>query len=325
MRLGRFSRNQIGTEGAIYLRVGHGVISTGLFFSIGVIYDRHHSRLLRYYGGLITVRPLFCTALLRLTLANRSFPGTSNFLGELLLFVGLFSSNSLVLTLATASIVLSSVYSLRLYVKVSGGSLKTSPKKFEDLRTAEGIILLLLVVSSAILGITSGAITDLKICYNIFRLNAENFSGVLAASKKNLLLFLNFFKVPLTVLVNKGKTFSPVLNFDLPKEGCEIFRNCEPHQVKAAYDAYFYSHYDETYSLDDRLDLLYRLDKYRDKYLACYYAANPSYVLPNPGTPEGLLKIVVVLAVAGFASLIVYKCAIAYHKGTFAGAPEHDF
>jgi NADH:ubiquinone oxidoreductase subunit 4 (subunit M) len=110
--LGLFSYNQQGIEGAIYLMVGHGVVSTALFFCVGVLYDRYHSRLLRYYGGLVTVMPLFSFFFFTFTLANMSFPGTSNFLGELLLFLGIFSNNSITLVFSTAGIVLSAVYSV---------------------------------------------------------------------------------------------------------------------------------------------------------------------------------------------------------------------
>lgn len=109
--LGLFSNNQQGLEGAIYLMVGHGVVSAALFFCVGVLYDRHHSRLIRYYGGVVTVMPLFSGMFFAFTLANMSFPGTSNFLGELLVFLGIFAKNSTVLLFATAGIVLGAVYS----------------------------------------------------------------------------------------------------------------------------------------------------------------------------------------------------------------------
>jgi len=110
--LGLFSYNQQGIDGSIYLMVGHGVVSTALFFCIGVVYDRYHSRLLRYYGGLVTTMPLFTTALFCFTLANMSFPGTSNFLGELMIFMGIFTANSMTLSISTLSIVLSAAYSV---------------------------------------------------------------------------------------------------------------------------------------------------------------------------------------------------------------------
>lgn len=109
--LGLFSYNQQGIEGAVYLMVGHGIVSTALFFCVGVLYDRYHSRLLRYYGGLVSVMPLFAFFMFSFTLANMSFPGTSNFLGELLVFLGIFAKNSTALVFATAGIVLSAVYS----------------------------------------------------------------------------------------------------------------------------------------------------------------------------------------------------------------------
>ncbi len=110
--LGIFSDSVQGVAGAIYLIWGHGVVSAALFFCIGVLYDRHHSRLLRYYGGLVTVIPLFAGIFMAFSIANIGFPGTSNFIGEVLLFVGVFASNSFVLIFATAGIVLSAAYSV---------------------------------------------------------------------------------------------------------------------------------------------------------------------------------------------------------------------
>jgi NADH-quinone oxidoreductase subunit M len=110
--LGLFSYTVQGIEGAIYLMVGHGVVSAALFFCVGVLYDRHHTRLLSYYGGVVTVMPLFVSAFLAFNLANMSFPGTSNFLGELLIFLGLFESNFTVLLFSTVGIVLSAAYSV---------------------------------------------------------------------------------------------------------------------------------------------------------------------------------------------------------------------
>jgi len=109
--LGLFSFNQQGIEGAIYLMVGHGVVSAALFFCVGVLYDRYHSRLLRYYGGLAAVMPLFATFFLTFSLANMGFPGTSNFIGEILVFLGIFSMSGAVMLAASAGIVLSAAYS----------------------------------------------------------------------------------------------------------------------------------------------------------------------------------------------------------------------
>lgn len=159
--LGLFSNNQQGVEGAIYLMIGHGVVSTALFFCVGVMYDRYHSRLLRYYGGLVTVMPLFSSAFFVFTLANMSFPGTSNFIGELLLFLGVFSKNSTVLIFSTAGIVLSAVYSVWLYNRVAFGTLKTRHiQRFTDLNRREAAVLISLLVPMVLLGVSSPFVID---------------------------------------------------------------------------------------------------------------------------------------------------------------------
>jgi NADH-quinone oxidoreductase subunit M len=92
--LGLFSGTQEGIEGAIYLMLGHGIVSTALFLLVGVLYDRYHTRSLKHYSGLAQVMPVFCFFFFIFTLANMSFPGTCNFIGELLIFAGLFKSNN---------------------------------------------------------------------------------------------------------------------------------------------------------------------------------------------------------------------------------------
>jgi NADH-quinone oxidoreductase subunit M len=121
--LGIFSLNQQGLDGAIYLMLAHGIVSAALFFCVGVIYDRSHSRLITYFGGLVQVMPLFATVFFLFTIANMSFPGTSNFIGELLVLVGLFQQNILVLLFAATGVVLSAVYSAWLYNRVIFGTL----------------------------------------------------------------------------------------------------------------------------------------------------------------------------------------------------------
>jgi proton-translocating NADH-quinone oxidoreductase chain M len=159
--LGLFSYNQQGIEGATYLMIGHGVVSAALFFCVGVIYDRYHSRLLRYYGGLVTVMPLFSFFFFSFTLANMSFPGTSNFLGEFLLFLGVFTKNSTVLLFSTVSIVLSAVYSIWLFNRISFGTLKTVYiDRFADINRRECAILTTLLIPMLILGLSANFILN---------------------------------------------------------------------------------------------------------------------------------------------------------------------
>jgi len=110
--VGLFSGTQQGVEGAIYLMLGHGVVSTGLFFCVGVLYDRYHTRMIDYYSGLVVVMPTYTIAFFCLTLANMGFPGTPNFLGEILIFTGIFERDMPVTLFAATGIVLSAVYSI---------------------------------------------------------------------------------------------------------------------------------------------------------------------------------------------------------------------
>jgi NADH-quinone oxidoreductase subunit M len=72
--LGLFMFSEAGFFGALYLIVGHGITSTALFYLVGILYDRFHTRELRVFGGLVTIMPLFCTSLFFFTAANSGFP-----------------------------------------------------------------------------------------------------------------------------------------------------------------------------------------------------------------------------------------------------------
>jgi NADH:ubiquinone oxidoreductase subunit 4 (subunit M) len=110
--LGLFSLSYQGIDGAIYLMIGHGIVSSALFFCVGVLYDRYHTRSLRHYSGLVQVMPLFAITFFVFTLANMSFPGTSNFVGEFLIFAGIFQKNPFIMVLSATGVVLSAVYSI---------------------------------------------------------------------------------------------------------------------------------------------------------------------------------------------------------------------
>ena len=85
--LGLFSVNIVGIAGSIFLMLSHGIVSGGLFFLVGCIYDRFKTRILFYYSGLVNVMPLFAVLFFILILGNISFPGTSGFIGELLIYL----------------------------------------------------------------------------------------------------------------------------------------------------------------------------------------------------------------------------------------------
>nr|BCX55446.1 NADH dehydrogenase subunit 4 [Scopelophila cataractae] len=152
--IGMFSLNIQGIEGSILLMLSHGLVSSALFLCVGVLYDRHKTRLVKYYGGLVSTMPMFSTIFLFFTLANMSLPGTSSFIGEFLILVGAFQRNSLVATLAALGMILGAAYSLWLYNRVIFGNFK--PKflqKFSDLNRREVIIFFPFIVGVIWMGV----------------------------------------------------------------------------------------------------------------------------------------------------------------------------
>jgi proton-translocating NADH-quinone oxidoreductase chain M len=152
--IGMFSLNIQGIEGSILLMLSHGMVSSALFLCVGVLYDRHKTRLVKYYGGLVSTMPMFSTIFLFFTLANMSLPGTSSFIGEFLILVGVFQRNSLVATLAALGMILGAAYSLWLYNRVIFGNFK--PKflqKFSDLNRREVLIFFPFIVGVIWMGV----------------------------------------------------------------------------------------------------------------------------------------------------------------------------
>nr|UOU95795.1 NADH dehydrogenase subunit 4 [Cucurbita maxima] len=131
--IGIFSPNIQGIGGSILPMLSHGLVPSALFLCVGVLYDRHKTRLVRYYGGSVSTMPNLSTISFSFTLANMSLPGTSSFIGEFPISVGAFQRNSLVATLAALGMILGAAYSLWLYNRVVSGNLKTDfLHKFSD-------------------------------------------------------------------------------------------------------------------------------------------------------------------------------------------------
>jgi NADH-quinone oxidoreductase subunit M len=110
--LGLFTGSYQGIDGAIYLMLGHGIVSAALFFCVGVLYDRFGTRSIKHYSGLVQTMPIMSTFFFLFTLGNMGFPGTSNFIGEFLIIIGLVNHNMFILLFASTSIVLGAIYSI---------------------------------------------------------------------------------------------------------------------------------------------------------------------------------------------------------------------
>jgi proton-translocating NADH-quinone oxidoreductase chain M len=152
--IGMFSLNTQGIEGSILQMLSHGLVSSALFLCIGVVYDRHHTRLVKYYSGLSHTMPLYIVIFLIFTMANIALPGTSSFVGEFLIFVGAFQSNTTITFLGATGMVLGGGYSLWLYNRIAFGNLKIQYiNEFVDINRREFFIFLPLVIGTIFMGI----------------------------------------------------------------------------------------------------------------------------------------------------------------------------
>jgi len=144
--LGIFTFTQQGLEGSIFQMISHGLVSAALFLSVGVIYERTHTRLISNYGGLVSVMPKYSVVLMVFTLGAIGLPGTSGFIGEFLILVGTFKKSFLVATIASLGIILAAAYMLWLYKRIIFGEiLKNELKKMMDLNKSEIFVLSSLV------------------------------------------------------------------------------------------------------------------------------------------------------------------------------------
>jgi proton-translocating NADH-quinone oxidoreductase chain M len=152
--LGIFSFNIIGIEGSILQSISHGFVSGAMFLLIGILYDRYHSRLLYYYGGLVHMMPVYAAFLLIFTMANIALPGTSSFVGEFLLLLGIYKTNAMSAIVGALGVILCGAYSLWLYNRIIFGNLKTSfVVRFKDVNFLEFSILLPLLFFVLYMGV----------------------------------------------------------------------------------------------------------------------------------------------------------------------------
>ena len=144
--LGIIMYNYQSIQGALLLMLAHGFTSTGLFFLIGVVYKRTHTRLLNYYGGLVASMPLYTIFLFIFCAANFGLPITLNFVGEFLILIGLTGGYGVVVVFATTSVFLSMFYSMWFFNRLSFGNFKLNYMVvFTDLTRQELYIIIPLV------------------------------------------------------------------------------------------------------------------------------------------------------------------------------------
>ena len=151
--IGFFSCSLLGMQGALIILFGHGIIATGLFFAIGCLYDRHHTRDLNSYGGLLRTMPIFSGFLLLLVLSSIGLPGTVNFTGEFLVLFSIVAINDYLPYVILITLVLNLVYMILCYTKIITGNVRFEMRNYYDVTRNESLIFTLIAFTVIMLGI----------------------------------------------------------------------------------------------------------------------------------------------------------------------------
>ena len=159
--VGAFSMTVQGLEGAIVQMLSHGVVSAALFLVVGVVYDRMHSREIAAYGGLVHRMPVYAFFFMLFMLASVGLPGTSGFVGEFLVLLGVFQINSWVAALTATGTILGVAYMLYLYRRVIFGTLtKDALRAMTDLSPREVLVFAPLALVVLWLGVYPSPVLD---------------------------------------------------------------------------------------------------------------------------------------------------------------------
>jgi NADH-quinone oxidoreductase subunit M len=154
-----FSLNFEATEGALYQMLNHGLSTGALFLCVGVLYERTHTRLVRDYGGAAARMPVFAGLFLVAMLSSAGLPGLNGFVGEILCFFGIFTTNKVLAALGVSTVILSAAYLLWLYRRVMLGPLQDVPQPgLRDLDRRELAYLVPIIVLMVFMGLFPGTV-----------------------------------------------------------------------------------------------------------------------------------------------------------------------
>ena len=159
--LGFFIFNELGMSGGLVQMIAHGFVSGAMFLSIGVLYDRVHSREIASYGGVVNTMPKFAAFALLFSMANCGLPGTAGFVGEWMVILGAVQFDFLIGLLAATALIFGAAYTLWMYKRVYLGDIANDDVRgLTDLNAREFLIMAILAVAVLWMGIQPKPFTD---------------------------------------------------------------------------------------------------------------------------------------------------------------------
>jgi NADH-quinone oxidoreductase subunit M len=152
--LGLFTLNAQGIVGGIIQMVNHGLSTGALFFLVGVIYERRHTRMIADYGGLARSMPNYAAFFMIIMLSSLGLPGLNGFVGEFLILLGAFKTHQVYAIFAASGVVLAAIYLLWMYRRTMFGPLdKEENKNLMDLNLREWLVFAPLVIFIVWIGV----------------------------------------------------------------------------------------------------------------------------------------------------------------------------
>ena len=152
--LGFFMFSSLGVEGALVQMISHGFVSGAMFFCIGVMYDRVHSRQIADYGGVVNKMPKFAAFFMLFAMANAGLPATSGFVGEFMIILGAVKFNFWVAAVAATTMIIGAAYTLWMYKRVIFGDVANHHvAELTDITPREFLVLALLAVGALGMGL----------------------------------------------------------------------------------------------------------------------------------------------------------------------------
>ncbi len=158
--LGIAALNYSGLQGAIFQVISHGLISSLLFFIIGVIYERTETSMISDLGGLAKNMPFVCGVFLAGAMANLGLPGMSGFISEFLSFLGLFNTYPVVAAIGVLGIILTAVYLLRAVLNTTFGPAKEEWAHLSDARGFEVVPMAILLGFIVLIGVYPSVLSE---------------------------------------------------------------------------------------------------------------------------------------------------------------------
>jgi NADH-quinone oxidoreductase subunit M len=159
--LGFFIFNPLGVSGGIVQMIAHGFVSAAMFLSIGVLYDRVHSREISSYGGVVNTMPKFAAFALFFAMANCGLPGTAGFVGEWMVILGAVKFNFWVGMLSASALIFGAAYTLWMFKRVYLGPVANDDvKQLTDINGREFLVMALLAAAVLYMGIYPKPFTD---------------------------------------------------------------------------------------------------------------------------------------------------------------------